>query len=261
MKTKPFLLLTFLTIIPACSVLEERSDCPCILEVNTNRPTEGRILDVAGFESGERVLFDRFETKSCPYRYEREIKRCLVSIAGVLSSREVTYSDNDRTVYIDKGKEADSLFAGVAPVDATGETATSTVCLHKQFTTIRIYDESEREDSDLYRLEVSGCYAGLDVLTLCPVTGNYFYQTDFREKSATFRIPRMDGDGSLKISFVTAATGEAFRDFPIGKLMVDAGYNCHAEDLQDVEIAVNLINFKCSVTVRNWNGEVIVVDI
>lgn len=218
-------------------------------------------MDVAGFENDSRLLFDRFERDVCPARYEREVKRCVMSIAGVVSEIEPEYSSNGRTILVAKGLQADSLFVGVSQVDASGETASSTVCLHKQFTTIHIYEEQEWEGCGLYRVEVRGACAGLDVLTLEPVSGDFEYTTDFGPEGAAFKILRMSPSAPLWISLVEVSSGEVFRTFPIGELMLKAGYDCRAQDLQDVEIGVNLMNFTCSITVKEWTGDTIVVDI
>lgn len=261
MNKKPFLVSASLAVLASCSVLEERKECPCILEITTNSPASGKVFEVAGFDDKDMVLFDRFESGNCPHKYEREIKRCNLTISGVLRSGEAELSGNGRIVSVKRGLEADSLFAGVTPVDATGETASSTVRLHKQFTTVNVFEEQEREDSCRYGIEVAGSCAGLDVLTLEPVEGDFRYTADFDGGGTSFRILRIDERSQLWVSVFRQDTGETVKKIPARELMIEAGYDCHAEDLQDVEIGINLDNFNCTIFVRNWDEQLIIVEI
>lgn len=261
MKVYPFLLTMTLAVISSCSIKEERGECPCILEINTSITQKGYLVDIAGFDGDSRTLFDRFERDSCPERYEREVKRCYLTISGVLSDRSVEYSMGGRIISLEMGMQADSLFAGVSQVDASGETASSTVSLHKQFTTIRIYQEQEGEETCDYMMEVRGDCAGFDVLSLKPVDGEFHYETPFPKEGTSFRITRMDEESSLWITITDAQTGDAVRSFQISTLMKSAGYDCNAIDLQDVDICVNLVSLDCLLSVKEWSGNVIEIDI
>lgn len=261
MNINPFLLITSLAILASCSIKEERRECPCILEINTSITHTGSVVDIAGFDGENQVLFDRFERDSCPRRYEREVKRCMISVTGVLSDEEYEYSGKGRIISIEKGMQADSLFAGVTRVDASGETASSTVSLHKQFTTVHIYQEQAREGSCDYRLEVRGDCAGFDVLSLKPVSGDFFYESLFPPEGTFFRIPRMGEASSFWVTIIDLENEEQLGSFQISRLMKESGYNCNAQDLQDVEICVNLVHLGLDISIEKWDGNIEEIDI
>jgi len=262
MKTKPFLLIiTTLALLPSCSVLEDRHECPCILEINTSITQKGSVVDIAGFDENGRVLYDRFQRDSCPKRYEREVHRCSLSVTGLLSDGMNEHSDDGRVISIRRGMQADSIFSGVTRVDASGETASSTVSLHKQFTTINLFQEQEREDSGDYRVEVRGDCAGFDVLSLSSVRGEFFYETPFPAEGTSFRILRIDEESSIWVSIVDVESEETIRSFKISQLMKNAGYDCNALDLQDVEIYVSLASMDCLLSITEWSGNIVQLDI
>lgn len=261
MKINPFLLISTTALLLSCSVKEDRKECPCILEIKTSVTPETGVVDIAGFDGNNQIVFDRFDRESCPKRYEREVRRCMLSLVGVLSDKEYEYSDGGRIISIDNGLQADSLFAGVTRVDASGETASSTVSLHKQFSTVHIFHEQEREVSCDYSMEVRGDCAGFDVLSLEPVEGDFHYETSFPAEGTAFRIWRMTEDSSLWITIFETENHEVVKSFLLSRMMKDAGYDCVAQDLQDVDIYVNLISMNLSISITEWSGTVMEVDI
>lgn len=234
-------------LIVSCTVKEDRTVCPCLLEVHfTERE---HIKDPVGLlgMSGSIVFDETVRTADYPESYRRKVPRSMLffgAVAGVDNCMKEGCS-----VVIPVGKECDSLYAFHDHIDCTGEKASSKVEFHKQFATVNIVilnaDTALQDCSFL--VESASC--GLDILTAGAIKGEFKYEPLIEDSRMHFRLPRQ-GDDSLKLTVIDSSGGKV--SFPLGGFLHTVGYDWEATDLQDIYITLDIIRGRVSVGVAGW---------
>ena len=128
-----------------------------------------------------------------------------------------------------------------------------------------------------YDIEVWGNVAGVSVWDLMPVQGDFKYAPVQKNGVYQVRVPRQE-DNSLEMVMLEISrqarndNGEipdqvghdgerAVVDrLPLGEYIARSGYDWTAEDLADVNVALDLEMQQVMITVSGWDG-VVVMDI
>ena len=232
--------------IAACSVKEERSVCPCYLEVEFE--DGGSIINpvlLAGWN--ESQLFG-VETVPADYPdgYVQKVSRTMLMFGAANGLKAGRL--HGHTIMIPAGEECDSLYVFNDYVDCTGEAASARVRFHKQFATVNLVFGKSDTEGYAFVAEAGSC--GIDMLT-CGVVHGAFRCTPVPgdDGRQSFRIPRQDDDG-LSLTIVSPA-GDDYT-FPIGEYIARTGYDWSATDLQDIYITLDFADGRISVGVADW---------
>ena len=251
MRKEGTLLRGILTIgmlaAPACSIKEIREDCPCYLQVTFTDPEATGEACLLGWR--ESVLFrETVRIEDCR-PWTRGVEKGYLTVAACKGIREGILESH--RVGIPAGKDADSLYAGFAEVDATGELALAEIALRKQFATVFLDIRKPASALQDYSFRVDGNTSGFDLLDHSPVPGLFRCEPKVRdgEGIVTFRLPRQK-DNSLT---VTVRSGDGVpATFPLGEFIAALGYNWKAEELQDIYVAIDLVNGLVDLRVADW---------
>lgn len=239
-------------ILSSCSIKEDRSPCPCWLDIFFNGfPHEGVVI--AGYSS-DKVLHDMVSEDEFTDFVEYSVPRTLLSVSAFRVNPAISL--DGKMVKIKKGDQADSLYAHQSYVDCRGECAVDTVTLHKQFATVYLtFENSEGESVNSYDVVVRGNVSGIDITTLQPAEGEF----EFKPKGNAdglyvFRLPRQK-DSSIAIDLYRTDNGEFIDTIDAGTLIERSGYDWRARDLQDIVINVDFAKMGIDVSVRSWDSE------
>ena len=240
-----------LAALVSCSVKEDRSDCPCYLEVDLSY-ARAESVQLRGWTSRE-VFSDAIPAKSFKAFHEYMVPRGQVRVTAIGNTFELVPQGYALT--IEEGHQMDSLFACSDLVDTQGEIARNEVLLRKNFATIGIDFKDEDDGRTAYDLLVSGTVFGVDIRTLEPVDGRFRCEPDPVEEGRgySFRVPRQK-DESLKLTLSYA--GKPLEVIDLGYLIARSGFDWNSADLGDVSILCDLPAHTFTITVKEWEGPV-----
>lgn len=235
-------------MLGSCSVKEDRSCCPCYLEVDCS----GLATEFVTLQSwAQREVFtDLIWAPDFGLRHEYRVPRGQIRLTAIGDTGRILIWDE--AFYIREGRQMDSLFARSVLLDTRCESVREVLRLNKQFATVTLAFAGSEDGRDGYQLVFLGNVGGVDPVTLEPVQGTFRFagQPDLAG-GFSVRVPRQM-DASL--------VAELYRDgsyvdtVPVGELIEKAGFDWAQEDLGDVRIAADLPACSFTVTVMEWSG-------
>ena len=240
MRRKRFFALLRMTVwatigLTACTVKEDRGDCPCWLTVRASYPNE-----VVSAWFGTQPIFQDEDGQ----QVDRKVPRGDVDV--VASRGRFT---------VPQGEQMAELFASVSHVDTRTEELEVIPYLHKQFA--RVYLEFQDTDDGRvgYILAVQGNIMGADKRTLEPVEGTFHCAPDeSSDRGYEVRVPRQKDDSLMLLQFND--DGEELPSIPIGQIIKKAGFDWTQESLGDVSILANIPEMRFQITVMDWEGPI-----
>ena len=170
------------------------------------------------------------------------------------------------------GEQMDSLYGFFKMYHTRCESVLCDVELHKEFCTVS-FTLGEDGYTSPYRIEVWGNVAGVSAWDLMPVLGEFRYAPMQENGVYQVRVPRQV-DNSLELVMLeipdqVGYDGERAENdgervvvdrLPLGEYIARSGYDWTAEDLADVNVALDLEMQQVTITVSGWDG-VVVMDI
>ena len=265
--------------LSSCSIKEDRDWCPCWMTVNLSDVAENRqyiaesvVLRLRG-NSGEDAVdyaFKMTETMNTEVgSLEYEVPRGSVGVSAVVFGNEIPgragYDGrkavnnaryNGDEIRIPIGEQMDSLYGFFKMYNTRCESVLCDVELHKEFCTVS-FTLGEDGYSSPYDIEVWGNIAGVSAWDLMPVKGDFRYAPVQKNGEYQVRVPRQE-DNSLEL--VMMDNDDLVDRLPLGEYIARSGYDWTAEDLADVNIALDLEMQQVMITVSGWDG-VVVMDI
>lgn len=274
--------------LSSCSIKEDRDGCPCWMMVEMPGQAghdgekvgqDGRFPVGAG-DDGTVVLRLRgnSDEDAVDYEYqvteavrvdvgalEYEVPRGSVGVSAVAFGNEIPgragYDgksagyDGDE-IRVPVGEQMDSLYGFFKMYHTRCESVLCDVELHKEFCTVS-FTLGEEGYSSPYDIEVWGNVAGVSAWDLMPVLGEFRYAPMQENGVYQVRVPRQV-DNSLEL--VMLEDSEIVDRLPLGEYIARSGYDWTAEDLADVNVALDLKMQQVMITVSGWDG-VVVMDI
>ena len=204
---------------------------------------------------------------------EYEVPRGSVGVSAVALGNEIPGQagydgiigyDGDE-IRIPVGEQMDSLYGFFKMYHTRCESVLCDVDLHKEFCTVS-FTLGDEGYSSPYDIEVWGNVAGVSAWDLMPVKGDFRYAPVQKNGVYQVRVPRQV-DNSLKLVMLeipdqVGHDGErvVVDRLPLGEYIARSGYDWTAEDLADVNVALDLEMQQVMITVSGWDG-VVVMDI
>jgi len=246
MRRINIILVVLLPLLAACSVKEDRDECPCWLQIDLSTCSHyADRVSLKGWTSGSPVFGVQVLSEDFSSAHEEEVPRTMVSYCAT-SGLDAT-RNSGMSVIIPEGEQSDRLYAYRADVQAYGETVYDKVSLHKQYAAVAV---SIGEGEGDYSVKVKSSWNGLDLVSLRPVSGSFeFFPEKNEEKVWYFRLPRQ-GDDSLVME-ITDTHGHTY-PYGLGDLVRKSGYDWSAEDLDDIMIGVDYHTGQIKVEVIPW---------
>ena len=224
------------------------------------------------------------EVKVSSGALEYDVPRGAVGVSAVALGKEIpgrAGHDGKSAWYhgdeirIPVGEQMDSLYGFFKMYHTRCESVLCDVDLHKEFCTVSFTLGKDGYTSP-YDIEVWGNVAGVSVWDLMPVQGDFRYAPVQKNGVYQVRVPRQE-DNSLELVMVEMPdqVGRGGRSpvgagddgertvvdrLPLGEYIARSGYDWTAENLADVNVALDLEKQQVMITVSGWDG-VVVMDI
>ena len=246
-------LLSFgLLLTSACSVREDRSDCPCQLE-----------LDLQAFSGfADRVTVSVWEGTAASQEtvrtdsiYMRALPKGVFD-ASVWTGADAGRIDGTRLVLPPDGRP-DSLRLFRTRLDCRREVCRERVEPFRQFARIRLEIETEPGTAFPYRLRVESDYCGLDLRDLRPIPGGHtFALPQLGASHYVFDLLRHDPDTGVRIGIWDGAT--RLSSLPLAEWLQAVGYNWESPDLAPVRLALDYGRSIVRIHMEGWQeGEAV----
>ena len=273
--------------LSSCSIKEDRDGCPCWMTVDLSDVAESRWespevqsniehQDVAKSPESrsnvaENVLLRlRGNSDEDAVEYEYQMTEAVRADAGALEYEVPrgavgVSAVNPVRLTIPVGEQMDSLYGFFKMYHTRCESVLCDVELHKEFCTVS-FTLGEEGYSSPYDIEVWGNVAGVSAWDLMPVMGEFRYAPVQRNGVYQVRVPRQV-DNSLELVMLEIPDQVGYDGervvvdrLPLGEYIARSGYDWTAEDLADVNVALDLEMQQVMITVSGWDG-VVVMDI
>ena len=273
--------------LSSCSIKEDRDGCPCWMTVDLSDVAESRWKspevqsniehqDVAKSPESrsnvaENVLLRlRGNSDEDAVEYEYQMTEAVRADAGALEYEVPrgavgVSAVNPVRLTIPVGEQMDSLYGFFKMYHTRCESVLCDVELHKEFCTVS-FTLGEEGYSSPYDIEVWGNVAGVSAWDLMPVMGEFRYAPVQRNGVYQVRVPRQV-DNSLELVMLEIPDQVGYDGervvvdrLPLGEYIARSGYDWTAEDLADVNVALDLEMQQVMITVSGWDG-VVVMDI
>ena len=276
--------------LSSCSIKEDRDGCPCWMAVDLSKVAESRwkspevqsgidyhsvtkslksrqhvaesvVLRLRGNSDEDAINYEYQVTEAVRAdagTLEYEVPRGSVGVSAVAFSRRVTGragNDGDE-IRIPVGEQMDSLYGFFKMYHTRCESVLCDVDLHKEFCTVS-FTLGDEGYSSPYDIEVWGNVVGVSAWDLMPVKGDFRYAPVQKNGVYQVRVPRQE-DNSLEM--VMLDDDDIVDSLPLGEYIARSGYDWTAEDLADVNVALDLEMQQVMITVSGWDG-VVVMDI
>ena len=237
-----FPLVLALLLLSACSVKEDRSRCPCVLEVSvTGAPARLRC-------EGE----DYREERDCQ---QDTLLRLGVPRSGVmLSALRGAERGEEGGVRIPPGYESPPLWLDALPLDTDGEAASAALHPHKAVCSLTVVCDGPPGGGEPYWVEIIGNVNGWEAdgtLSEGPFSCRCIPGPDGR---FTVRLPRQR-DASLRMDILFS--DRIVRSFALGTALARDGYDWSAQDLPDRELTLRLSLTDIALDSDLWSEKVL----
>ncbi len=242
------LLLPVLLSFAACSVKEQRDDCPCRLvldfaDVDTLALASLRVslYDAAG------AVYERSSASGdfCP-EFGISVPRSEIDV-NVYSGEGACF-DPVKGIVIPYGEDCPHIFMHSSVVDARCESVRDTVRMHKNHCVVDLY--MEKEDDREYELCLKGNVSGYGPDGR-PVIGDFSFSPSAGMGHA-YRVclPRQL-DSSLILEIDDGS--EVLKTFALGEYVEAGGYDWNAPDLEDLTVHIDWAMTSVTLTVSGWD--------
>lgn len=248
-KHKRLLILLILSTLASCSIKEERGECPCWLDIVVSGCRERARNVTVSTWNPEMLFSEGIDVEDYPDYYERTVPKGFVNVSVYAGQKNQTLSGEN--LVIPDGKECDSLWVHRSLVDCSGEFASDTATLHKQFATIFLkIDNLAPGEEYPYELVIRSGFDGLRLTDCTPHAGVWALPLRrLPDGTYSFRVPRQ-GDGTLSLDLLL--DGEKIDEYPIGEHILRAGYSWFSEDLEDIRIGMDYGRSEIHISVESW---------
>ena len=254
-----------LLLFAGCSVLEDRTPCPCYLTLDWRRvkaadPSDGRDgaweCRVLVPEVAHDVRYSPFEA---PDLEIVPVKKSAASVVAVFHDHPLKEAlEHGMRLEWPAGNQIDSVYAFKEDVDCTGEDAVCVLEPHKQFSTITFDDGLSGAELSRYNLVVRGTTDGFDASTFAAIEGEYLADVQERPGASadafSVRIPRQTSP-TLVLEFWTKDSKLRLFSSPVGAYLFAMGYDRDEADLRDYHIRVDFRQALMFIRIADWEDE------
>lgn len=266
--TMPALLCLALSLtFCSCSVLEDRSGCPCYTYLILDEFIRAGFRDaVISFDSGADASQDKVSlAKYAGISYQRIFNRSTIRVS-VVSGLDAGMIGNDNLLF-PYGTEADPVWMFYDLAECLGDEEYINAVPYKQYCNLSIVVDGlapGEEYGCLFRIRASCC--GIGLYSGIPAEGEYCSMARrIAADKFSVRIPRQSGN-VLQLEIVGADSGDnidapAIEVLDLGNELKACGYDWTKNSLDDASAVVDCSKAEVTVTVSDWEPDISFGDI
>lgn len=228
----------------SCTIKEERSGCPCYLTLDLSYVDRDLLEKEGNGELGAAITTQAGDYLPMGVRtfddmhggWEYPVPRETVWLC-VWSEAEGAVGAN---VSIPVGEECPQVWLARGEVDCVAEEKRDTVRLHKKWCTVNV-SVSAAGGGMTRSVEVSSTSCGYDSKG-APKRGEFFCTSRIEGDRCSFRVPQQCSDDlAMKVVCMQGQEIVSVRSFQIGEYLAGSGYDWLADDLADVDVAIDYV--------------------
>lgn len=252
MKRMTNILLAVLAVT-SCTVKEDRTDCPCWLEMTVKDNTElCRSMTFTAWTT-DKVKEEEVDLTRYTETYETTVPRDIVTTC--LYSGITRGEARGSEYHIAKGQDADSLYSCSGVVDCTGETARTTVVLKKNFARVFLKLTAPEGERYPYRVIVRSDVSGMDLITGRPINGQFEHQLRLDSQHQTvFTLPRQSA-ASMSLVMELYRGDRLISSIPLGEQIALMEYDWQEANLKDIYIGVDYAEASVEISILGWKSD------
>lgn len=248
-KTLCRLLLFCLLAVTACSVKEDRSECPCILTVDFSLCHESKeALSIKGWTGSSTLFGTKVLVKDYPDGIKFMVPRG--SVCYTVCNDIPSYRQSGSVVYCPYGSQAQPMFAYRQTVIADDESVVDRVVLHKQYAVLNISFGMKGETwASVTKIVLKASCNGISLDDLSAVEGDFQCVAYADDGYFNIRVPRQSGEFMTMEAY---AGDELIKSEDLAILLESNGYRWDTEDLDDAWIDFDMGRMETDIRIEEW---------
>ena len=236
-------------LLSACSVKEDRSLCPCVLELEfVGSDTAGvRSVELLVTSAEGYVLSDTIDVIESGNRYSAPVPRTDLHVRAWAGTEGLA---SEHGLLIPLGSPCPKVYMHDSDVCTEGEKVNETVFMRKNHCVVTLKTEGGvKLPSDVI---VRGNVAGYDDKGT-PLSGTFEVLLEDRSGNGAYEfvLPRQK-DASLIMEVEDGRGG--YKAFALGNYIASSGYDWNAPDLDDVVVVLDYALTEVILTISGWEG-------
>ena len=242
--------LVVMVILSACSVKEDRGECPCTLMLDFSELDceVFNSVNVLAVSADGVVLNDSVNMESFSEMYIRKVPHGLIQVSIWAGDQRGVYGDN--IVHIPYGLECPPVYLQSFEADTRGEFCYEKVLLYKSYCglTVMMSDGTYVP----YSLTFKGMVNGYDVSGQ-PSSGEFSCVAYPAENGDSKALLPRQVDNSLMLEVDDGVPH--LKRFAIGEYLQRAGYDWTLPSLEDVTILLDYSLSSVTIQIAGWDKE------
>lgn len=240
--------------IYACSIKENREDCPCLLTINLDDAQQEDSVAISLFQKNKMILNKTIKAADYSSEYQEYVKRgnTVVTCLRGLDDNKA----NDRNVEIERGDDSDPVYASSMSVACNSEFAYTTTEFHKNWAKLEIIVENMIAHDAAVQLTVSGNVKGFDKMNMEPLSGEFSCSrrmSDGQSKNYEVNLPRQ----KVPSDDLTVALKDSKEDKPIQiidlkSILEKSNYDWTKKDLDDIRLTIDFAEPSIQINIIDW---------
>lgn len=237
--------LLALLLAVSCSIKEDRVGCPCRLTVVLTEAGgvdgEDLVLGISGFPD------ERLSGARIPERVERTVEKGIHKVTAFCGDEGMILHSG--VLSVPRGEACGRLMARSEEIECRSEGAVDTVRLRKQHIVLTF-----RLDPSSAGVRVRSQWNGISVRDLSPAAGEYLAPA-VRTGPGEFKALLLRQGDATAVADILDADRAVVQTLPVGTMLLSAGFDFEAEDLDDAIICLDKAPDGFSVSVEEWGEE------
>lgn len=232
-----------LAVSVRCSVMEDRSLCPCMLVLDMSACGRDTVAFIV--EDGEGFSYSDTLSGYSSWRVAIPRKELTLKFFAGFNTLGEAVLTKEGNLQIPHGSSCPHLWMSIDRAAASGEALRFSPVLHKAYCNISLdVHNLPSMPAFLPAVRIHGKISGYDS-GLLPLQGPFSTDAVTENGRCQIAVPRQR-DGSLILDIVSEGV---VRSFALGDLLIDKGYDWTALDLDDISVFIDYSTPLLSLTV------------